>query len=567
METFADLLRSHPELALFLSVIFGHLIGRFHFKGVGFGNVVGTLLAGIIIGIFAKPLVPDLLRWSFFYLFLFAIGYSVGPQFFGSLKRNSLPQVALAVVVAATGLATTIAMSVLFDFDEGTTLGLLTGGLTTSAALGTGISAINSLPIPADLKATLAANAPLADAITYGFGDVGVILFLTVVGPRLMRIDLKSEAEALEAKLAAFGRDDQVLSGRFFGVRAYRVVKPGDAVLTVRTLEDRFSSGRLAVQRVKREDKLLQVQSQLALHPGDAIVIAARIGVFSDIVDHIGPEITDDPELLSVPQTSASIVVTRRAGHGKSLADLGAATFARGIYLESLRRGHELLPREAWTVIERGDVLRIVGTPEDVERAAAHIGFMERDLDKTDLAFIAGGISLGILMGLPKLVLYGVPVGLGLAGAILLVGLVAGWARGRYPVFGAIPQPAQRLLADLGLIVFIAGIGLTSGPHAMEALHRHGVGHFASIFLAGMVVTLVPPLVGLAFARLVKMNPIMILGGIAGAQTCPPALTALREVSGSNVAALAYTVPYALGYIIITMWGAVVVAIMHAIRA
>jgi putative transport protein len=565
MEAFAELLRRHPELALFLSVALGHLIGRAHFKGVGFGNVVGTLIAGIIIGIFAEPVLPDLLRWSFFYLFLFAVGYSVGPQFFGSLKKNSLPQLALALVVALTGLATAVAMSLLFGFDEGTALGLLSGSLTTSAALGTGLSAINALPIPAELKATLAANAPLADAITYGFGDFGLILFLTVVGPRLMRVDLKSEARALEEKLAATGHDDQVLSSRFFGIRGYRVSRLGDAALTVRTLEARFSGGRLAVQRVKRGNELLRVEPELAIRPGDAVVIAARVGVFADVATYIGPEIADDPELLSVPQTSASIVVTRRAAHGKSLAELGAAAFARGIYLESARRGDEILPREG-TVVERGDVLRIVGTPEDVDRAAAHIGFMERDLDKTDLAFVAGGISLGILIGLPKLVLSGVPVSVGLAGAILLVGLAAGWARGRYPVFGSIPQPAQRLLADLGLIIFIAGIGLTAGPHAIDALNRQGVSHFASIFFAGTVVTLVPPVVGLAFARIMKMNPIMILGGIAGAETCPPALNALREVSGSNVAALAYTVSYALGYIVITMWGAVIVAIMHGIR-
>lgn len=566
METFADLLRKHPELALFLSVVFGYLIGRFHFKGVGFGNVVGTLIAGIIIGIFAKPALPDLLRWTFFYLFLFAIGYSIGPQFFGGLKRDTLPQVALALVVTVTGLVTAVAVSLLFGFDEGTALGLLTGGLTTSAALGTGISALNGLPIPAELKATLIANAPLADAITYGFGDVGLILFLTVVGPWLMRIDLKSEAKALEGKLAAGGNKGELLSSRFFGIRGYRVSRLGDLALTVRALEERYSKERLAVQRVKREAQLLRIEPDLSIRPGDAIVIAARVGAFSGVMDTIGPEIADDPELLSVPQTGASVVVTRTAAGGKTLAELGGAPFTRGIYLESIQRGHEVLPRESWTVIQRGDVLRIVGTPDDVERAAAHIGFMERDLDKTDLAFIAGGISLGILLGLPKLVVYGVPAGLGLAGAILLVGLAAGWARGRYPVFGAIPQSAQRLLADLGLVVFIAGIGLTSGPHAVEALHQHGAGHFASIFFAGMIVTLVPPFVGLYVARLMGMNPIMILGGIAGAQTVPPALTALREASGSNVAALAYTVPYAIGYIVITMWGAVIVAIMHALR-
>ena len=126
----------------------GTIIGRFHFKGVGFGAVVGTLIAGIVVGIFAKPELPELLRWAFFYLFLFSIGYSVGPQFFGSLKKEALPQIALALVVAVSGLATVIAVAAAFGFDEGIAVGLLSGGMTQSAALGTGLSAIAELPIP-----------------------------------------------------------------------------------------------------------------------------------------------------------------------------------------------------------------------------------------------------------------------------------------------------------------------------------------------------------------------------------------------------------------------------------
>jgi putative transport protein len=240
----------------------------------------------------------------------------------------------------------------------------------------------------------------------------------------------------------------------------------------------------------------------------------------------------------------------------------------RGVYLESLRRGEEELPRDPWTVVERGDILRIVGSPDDVDRAARHVGFVERDIARTDLAFLAGGICLGILFGMLKLNLGGVPLGLGTAGSILVVGLAAGWARSRYPVFGSIPESAQRLLSDIVLIVFIAVVGLNAGPHAVEAYHESGGRYFAGIFFAGMIVTLVPLAAGLLVARFAfKMNPLMILGGLAGAQTCTPGLNALREATGSNIGALAYTVPYAIGNILLTIWGPVVVAIMHAIRS
>ena len=565
MEQIAAILHKLPELSLFLSILLGHFIGRFHFKGVGFGTVVGTLIAGILIGILAKPELPELLRWAFFYLFLFSIGYSIGPQFFGSLRRETLPQVALAVIISVTGLATVIGMSVLFDFDEGVAVGLLSGGMTQSAALGTGLSAISELPISAELKATLSANAPLADAITYGFGDLGLILFLTAIGPWLMKADLKKEARALEQQMSGGATKTAVFSDVLFAFRAYRLERL--AGVTVAELEERYTSGRLAVQRVRRGGDVLEVSAGLALVQEDEIVVSGRRGALSAFERDAGPEL-DDPELLAIPLKTAVVVVTNKNAHGKTLAVLAAdQQLARGVYLESIQRGEVMLPARPWTVVERGDILHIVGAPEDVERAGAHIGFVEKDLARTDLAFLAGGISLGIVFGLLKFNVGDIPLGLGTAGSILVIGLLAGWARSRYPVFGSIPEPAQRLLADIGLIVFIAIVGLHAGPHAVEAYEKSGGTYFASIFFAGMVVTMMPIAVGAIFARKVfNMNPLMVLGAIAGAQTCTPGLNALRDASGSNIGSLAYTVPYAIGNILLTVWGPVVVAIIYAIR-
>ena len=564
IQPLATFLHQYPALCLFLSILLGTIIGRFHFKGVGFGSVVGTLIAGILIGILAEPELPELLRWSFFYLFLFAIGYSVGPQFFGSLKREALPQIALAGVVALSGLAAVVGVSAVFDLDEGLAVGVLSGGMTQSAALGTGLSAIAELPISDEAKATLAANAPLADAITYGFGDLGLILFLTWLGPKIMGADLKHEAKVMEEQLAANKPAGEVPS--YYGVRAYRVENPQAAGATLRALEERYAAARLSVRRVQRGTNFLELNPGLSLHHGDRLVVSARRGAFPNAEREIGPEI-DDPILLSVPVKTASVVVTNREVHGKTIGELAQDPEARGVYLESLQRSTELMPREPWTVMERGDILHIVGGPEDVERAGHHIGFVEQDLSKTDLTFLAGGICAGILLGMIKFNAAGVVLGLGTAGSILLVGLLGGWARGRYPVFGAIPEPAQRLLMDIGLIVFIAVIGLHAGPHAVEAYRVSGGAFFAKIFVAGVIVTTVPLAVGLIVARYVlKLNPLMILGGLAGAQTCTPGLTALREASGSNVGSLAYTVPYAIGNILLTIWGPVVVAIVHALR-
>ena len=565
MEQLAAFLHDFPSLCLFLSILLGTIIGRFHVKGVGFGSVVGTLIAGIFIGIFAKPELPDMLRWAFFYLFLFAIGYSVGPQFFGSLKKDAVPQIVLTMVVAISGLITVVVVSAIFDFDEGLAVGLLSGAMTQSAALGSGLSAISELPISDAAKTILIANAPLADAITYGFGDLGLILFLTWLGPKMMRANLKSEAKALEQKLSG-GKD----SGPFFtaarlGRRAYRLEK-ADAAVNLAALEARFAADRLSVQRVQRDGELLTAEPTLALRPGDLLLVSAHRAAFLRAEREIGPEI-DDPVFLSVPVQTVSVVVTRGEVSGSTLGTLAQDPRARGLYLESIQRGTVQVPREPWTVLQRGDILRIIGAPEDVERGAEYIGFVERDLARTDLMFLAGGISAGMLLGVLKFSAGGIAIGLGTAGSILVVGLVAGWARSRYPVFGAIPEPAQRLLMDIGLTVFIAVIGMTAGPHAVEAYRVSGGAFFASIFVAGMIVTMVPLAMGTIVARyMLKMSPLMTLGSLAGAQTCTPGLNALREASGSNVGSLAYTVPYAINNIVLTLWGPVVVLIVHFMR-
>ena len=566
VEPLAAFLHSIPLLCLFLAILFGTIIGRFHVKGVGFGSVVGTLIAGMAIGILAKPELPDLLRWAFFYLFLFSIGYSVGPQFFGSLKKEALPQIALALIVAVTGLATVIGVSALFGFDEGLSVGVLSGGMTQSAALGTGLSAIAELPIPDDQKATLLAHAPLGDAITYGFGDLGLILFLTWLGPKMFRADLKAEAKELEKTLAGGKPTGPVAAGVHHGLRAYAVENAGVIGTTISALEARYASARLSVQGVQRGGAMVKLDPSMALARGDRLVVSAVRGAFVGAEREIGTEV-DDAALLSVPIKPAALVVTRSEVIGKSLGELAQDPNARGVYLDSLHRGSEFMPREVWTRLERGDVLRIIGAPEDVERVAAYIGYVERDLSKTDLTFLAGAICAGILLGLLKFSAGGVTLGLGTAGSILVVGLVGGWVRSRYPVFGSIPEPAQQLLMDIGLIVFIAVVGLHAGPHAVDAYRVSGGSFFASIFVAGVIVTTMPLAVGAFASRYVlKMSPLMALGGLAGAQTCTPGLTALREASGSNVGSLAYTVPYAIGNIVLTVWGPVVVAIVHAMR-
>jgi putative transport protein len=571
MDGFIKLLHDKPELPLFLTLVAGQFLGRIKIKEFGFGSVVGTLIAGIIIGIAVKPVYPDMVRWSFFYLFLFGIGYGVGPQFFSSLRKDSLPLVALAAVIDVSGLLAVLGMSALFGFDEGTAVGLLSGGMTQSAALGTGISALNALPIDEVAKNTLTANAPLADAICYGFGDIGLILWLVVFGPWLMKIDFRQECTALAAKMAGMAEGTKaLLTPPQFSFRAYRIEAAGLAGRTLEKLEKQFAAERLAIQRVLRNGRELEMRPSLALAPGDTVVISARSSLFTDAERRIGPEVTD-PEVLSVSLASAAVVVKSKTVAGHSIGELAAnpeiREAGRGVFLQSLQRGAAPLPLIPGTVVEAGDIMRLIGSSGDVERAIRLIGFREYDPEKTSIALVGTGIALGILLGFLAIKVGGVPLGLGTSGSILVVGLVAGWLRAKTPIFGAVPEPARRLLTDIGLAVFIAIIGLNAGPRAVAALHESGVSFFAKVFFAGVLVTLAAPLIGTIFGHwFMKMNPVLILSGIAGGRSCTPGLNALREVGGSDVASLGYPVTYAIGNVLLTICGPIVVAIVHAWR-
>ena len=492
MQSLAAFLHESPALSLFLSILLGTIIGRFHFKGVGFGSVVGTLIAGIVIGILAKPELPDMLRWAFFYLFLFSIGYSVGPQFFGSLKKEAIPQIALAVVVAVSGLATVIAVSAAFGFDEGLAVGLLSGGMTQSAALGTGLSAIAELPIPEAAKATLIANAPLADAITYGFGDLGLILFLTWLGPKMMRADLKSEAKALERQLSG-GRHGR--PGLFR--RALR--SPGVPSSRTRRWPRRTSrrsrsatptSGcRCSGCNAGRD--LLTLDPALTLKPGDRLVVSARRGAFLHAERDIGPEI-DDAALLSVPVKTVAVVVTSPRGERQDARRAGTGSERRAACTSS--RSSAGPEADAARAVDgagaRRHPARSSARPTMSQRAGTHIGFVERDLAATDLTFLAGGICAGMLLGLLKINVGGHRPRTRHGGFD-----PGGRSRGRV---GA--QPLSGVRRDTG-----AGAAAADG-HRSDRLHRGGRActpdrtpsrpiatsggtFFASIFVAGMIVT------------------------------------------------------------------------------
>jgi putative transport protein len=556
---FGDALRQNPELAIFLTLALGFFIGRLRIGGFSFGTVVGTLLAGVLVGQLGIQ-VPPLVKTVFFDLFLFTTGYKVGPQFFRGLKKDALSQLLVTVVLCVTCLVAALVAARLMGYDMGTAAGLLAGAFSESTVIGTAGDAINRLALPAEERARLVNNIPVAYAVTYLVGTAVLVWFLPAIGPKLMGVDLREEARKMQAQgSAAREAEPGVISAsRRFDVRAYRVTN--DAVLkkTVAELEGLPRDLRFFILRIRRAGAIIEAERNTVVERDDVVAVATRLDVHVERGGAIGPEV-HDRELLDIPIEALDVVVTNGAVTGKSLAELAQGEYARGVFLRKITRAGEEMPLAPETRLDRGDVVTLIGPKPAVEQAIDALGYPDRPSHATDMIFVGTGIVLGGFVGLLSLTVAGVPLTLTASGGALIMGLVFGWLRSVRPYFGRIPEPAIWIFDTVGLCVFIGVVGITAGPGFVTGLQKTGI----SLVLVGLVCSLTPHIVTILFGRYVlRMNPLILLGACSGAGTITAALRALQDESQSKVPALGYTVPYAIGNILLTAWGPVLVAFM-----
>ena len=560
MDYFVQALRSNPELAIFLTLALGFLIGRVKFGSFGLGIVVGTLLAGVLIGQLDIK-VPSIVKVIFFDLFLFTTGYKVGPQFFRGLKGDALPQVALTVVLCVACLLTAFGFAKLLGYDVGTAAGLLAGAFSESTVIGTAGEAIQRLALPDAAKAALMNNIPVAYAVTYLVGTASLVWFLPTIGPKLMGINLREEGARMQAELRgpAALEPGVVSAAKVFDIRAYRVANPELMNRTVAELEALPQDVRVFIVRIRRGGEIIESLPNAVIQQDDVVAVLTRQEVHVERgVVRIGPEV-DDKGLLDIPVETLDVVVTSRSLAGKTLADLARLEVARGVFLRSLTRAGQEMPLAATTRIDRGDVLRLIGIKSEVERVVPELGYADRPTNETDMVFVGTGIVLGGFVGLLAVTIAGIPLTLTASGGALIMGLVFGWLRAVYPMFGRIPEPAIWVFDTVGLCTFIGVVGLSAGPSFFAGLQQTGL----SLVVVGLVSALLPHTIGILFGRYVlKMSPLIVLGACAGAGTITAALRAIQDESRSSVPALGYTVPYAIGNILLTAWGPVLVAMM-----
>lgn len=556
-----NLLVRYPELALFLAIAVGYAFGEISFGGFQFGPVTGSLLAGLMIGQFAEIPVSGLAKSFLFLLFLFGIGYSVGPQFMQAAKRDGLNSIILAFVCTTTGLGVAYVIATLLGLDAGFAAGLLSGALTQSAAMGTASETIGALPLPEAERALLVAHVAIADAVCYVFGAIGAIWFCSALGPRLLGIDLKAEARALEQRLGVQQTKPGLVSGYVqFSNRAYIVPEGAEIVgRTIAEAERRASDHRLFVLRLRRCGTIVEAAPEIVIQAGDTIALVGRHGSVLKVVGDKANEV-EDRELLDIPFSVVEVLLSKPTLSGLALEQVAELDWTRGLFLRSITRGAQQLPIIPGLTLERGDVLSLVGPTPIVDRSIPLLGTVIAPTVKTDfvvlgLAIFIGGI-VGILIRIP---IGGFSVALGTSVGALVAGLIVGHLRTRHPLFGRIPDGAVALMTSLGLAAFVALTGLHAGPVFLPALMESGLG----LLLGGVAVTLVPLLVGLFFGRYVlKMNPILLLGGLAGALTMTAGMAAVQTKSESPVAVLGYTPAYPIANILLTLWGSLIVVLM-----
>jgi putative transport protein len=555
-------LRQYPEIAIFLTIGIGFYFGKFKFKGIGLGAVTATLLAGVLIGQIGIT-INQPLKSTVFLMFLFAVGYGVGPQFVRGVAKDGLPQALFAVVQCLFCLFVPYAIAKIAGYDLGYAAGLYSGSQTISAAMGLSTDAINQSGVPPEQAKAMLDSMPVAYAVTYMFGTVGSAIVIAVLGPLLFRIDLVAACKDYEAKAGGGTKEMGGASSAWhrWVVRAFRV-KAGGKVAGLRAVEAEalVPDARIFVLRVRRGGKVEEATADTVLREGDIVSVAGAGDVLVRVIGE-GAQEVEDPELLHAPIEGVDVYVTNKEVDGKTLAELASMPGARGVFLRRITRGSTAtsIPILPSTTVQRGDILTVVGRTQDTAAATKLLGVPDRLSDAADVAFIGIAVTLGALIGALVLKIGGVPLTLSTAGGALVSGLVFGWLRSVRPTFGHIPTPTVWFMNNVGLNIFIAIVGISAGPGFINGLKTQG----ASLFVWGVAATTVPLLLGMFLGKFVfKFHDAVLLGIVSGARTTTASLGLVCDAAKSQIPALGYSVTYAVGNTLLTIWGMVLILLL-----
>ncbi|CAG9272340.1 aspartate-alanine antiporter [Paraburkholderia unamae] len=560
MEWLHDIFHKSPEIALFLSLAIGYWIGQINFGKFQLGGVGGSLLAAVVVSQVGVT-VDNGVKAVMFAVFIYAVGYDSGPGFFNSLNRKTLREIAMAVFMALAGLATVLVCAKLFHLNKGLAAGLAAGGMTQSAIIGTAGDAIARLGLPPDQVKAMQADVAIGYAVTYVFGSLGAIIVCVNILPKFMGRSLKDASADAEREMsggsAASGPGQITALPELFG-RVFRVeAAAGKTVKQIELAEQDF----VAVEKIRRAGKLLDATPDFVLSRDDLVLVVGRREQMVEVGALIGPEVPDSGGMSLVMQTR-QLVFTKKGMNHTTIAEVRKNVdrdLRHGVYIEKIERVGQPVPLLAETKLEHGDVVTIYGTATDTKRAVQAAGYELAYSNKTDFIYMGVGLVLGLLIGLLVVNVAGIPLTLGSGGGCLLAGLVFGWMRGKHPMYGVMPPAASQLLKDFGLAAFVAVVGLNSGLQAVVTIKQSGV----TIFLLGVVVTIVPLILTMLFGRYVlKYNNAAILAGaLSGSRSANPAFGGILDKAESAVPTVPFAITYAIANVLLTLLGPLVVGL------
>lgn len=556
-----ELFDAAPLLALFVTVALGHVAGKLTIGRFVLGGIAGTLLVGVLIGQLDIQIDAGI-KSIFFALFIYAVGYQGGPQFFHSLNRRSLNQLVSSFLMCLVGLLCVLGSAWLFDLDRGTAAGLAAGGLTQSAIIGTAGSSIAHLDVSAEQIKVMQTNVAVGYAVCYIFGSLGPIIMVSWFFPTIMGWDLRKEA--LELARTMSGGKAELEPGQFdaaarLGTRFYRVEEGKAAGRTALDLDRQLSSA--SIEAIVREGQSLDVADDTVAVARDLVAITGAVDVLEQVPQLVGPEV-EPPEGFQLVEENRDVVLALKDKHDRTIDELlGEDVETRhGVFVRGVTRMGRELPVLPGLAVHRGDELHLTGRPVDLDRVQGKLGYKIPAAAITDFVFFGIGMSLGILLGMVHFSLFGIPVTIGSGGGCLLSGLLFGWLRSTHPRFAALPTGASNFLRDFGLAVFVGVVGISAGPQALTTIQQYGV----TLFFLGVGVTLVPQVIVffISYYVLGIRNPIEAMACVAGGRSANPGFAALLEKAGNATPVVAFTVTYAVANVFLTLWGPVIVGLV-----
>lgn len=541
---------TNPSVAIFLTLGLGYLVGRFHIKSFKLGATVGVLLVGLIIGQMGKFQIAPVVKNLFFDLFIFTIGYEVGPVFIASFKKKGIKFIIQSVIFSVIAFVVSFALFKIFHVNFGEAGGIIAGSLTQSACIGTANSVIEALHISQAAKTAAMSQVAIAYALTYVFGTIGVLIFLKNIAPAIFHVNLREATkEYIETNHIKTDTKSVKISANI-RVRAFRI-NAENRYIGKTILDFNNDNVGLNIEEIVRDGKTLTGPSTV-LANNDIILVIGSIKKFADFTDKKYNLSEVDANNYPLHLKKTTILLTKVYNYN-TLENM----LANGVIIESAY--HDDKKITDYTLLSVGDHITVIGPQSYLTNIMKNIGYEKAAGTKTDVSFLSIGIFLGILLGAIVITIHKIPLTLGGGGGALFAGLYFGWLQEKHPNIGVIPPSTRWLLKSLGLNLFIGVVGLQAGSGFVTALKEMGW----LVFVIGILVSILPHLFTLLFSKFIlKMNIVDNIGSLCGSGTITAALNAVNAETDSTVFALSYTPTYALGNIFLTVMAPLIVALL-----